>query len=99
MAVSVVSLPLLQFFDDAGHPLAGAQLFSYLAGTSTPAALYADYRGVTPLPNPAIADPGGKLLAYGLQGQSYKLDLRDANGTPQNGWPLDHVAMFSNIPT
>lgn len=98
MAVSVITLPLLQFLDDVGVPLAGAKLYSYLAGTTTPAALYGDYLGVTPLTNPAIADPGGKLLAYGLAGQAYKLNLLDANDAPQNGWPIDHVAMSSTGP-
>ena len=48
MAVGVISLPLFQFSDDVGVPLAGAKLYSYLAGTSTPSALYADHLGDTP---------------------------------------------------
>lgn len=99
MAVSVISLPLLQFLDDVGVPLAGAKLYSYLAATSTPAALYADYLGVTPLTNPAVADSAGKLLAYGLAGQAYKLNLLDANDVQQSGWPIDHITMGTPGPT
>lgn len=99
MAVSVIALPLLQFLDDVGVPLAGAKLYSYLAATSTPAALYADYLGVTPLTNPAVADSAGKLLAYGLAGQAYKLNLLDANDVQQSGFPIDHITMGTPGPT
>jgi hypothetical protein len=90
VAVSLVFLPVIQFLDGNGNPLAGAKLFSYLAGTSTPAALYADPGGVTPLANPAIADSGGRLTAYATIGTGFKFNLLDANNVQQPGWPIDN---------
>lgn len=95
MSVGLIYLPVLQFLSDTGVPLPGARLFSFLAGTSTPAALYADSTGGTPLANPAVADDGGKLLAYGVHGQAYKLNLLDANGVQQVGWPVDHILLWA----
>jgi hypothetical protein len=93
MPVGILYLPLLQFLDDTGVAIPGAKLYSYLAGTSTPSALFAEETGVTPLPNPAIADAGGKLLAYGLQGQAYKLNVTNAQDVQQSGWPIDHLVL------
>lgn len=97
MTVGLVYMPLLQFFDNNGNVLAGAKLFSFLANTNTPAALFADAAGVTPLPNPAIADSAGKLLAYAVRGLAYKLELRDSNNVLQSGWPIDNILLDSAV--
>jgi hypothetical protein len=51
-----------QFFDSNGTPLAGGKLYTYAAGTTTPAASYTTYEGTpgTENPNPIILDSAGR---------------------------------------
>jgi parallel beta-helix repeat protein len=50
-----------QFFDNNGNPLSGGKLFSYAAGTTTPAATYTSSLGTTAHTNPIILDAGGRV--------------------------------------
>ena len=50
-----------QFFDSNGVPLAGGKLYTYAAGTTTPAATYTSSSGVTPHANPIILDSAGRI--------------------------------------
>jgi hypothetical protein len=50
-----------QFFDNNGNPLSGGKLFSYAAGTTTPAATYTSSLGVTAHTNPIVLDSGGRV--------------------------------------
>ena len=92
MTVAQFVSPLQQFFDANGNPLAGAKVYFFQAGTSTPKAVYQDSAGVTPHPHPAVADASGRLLAYLTEAEGYKVDVFTANdvhaGTP---WPVDNV--------
>ena len=47
-----------QFFDNNGTPLAGGKLYTYAAGTNTPATTYTSNNGVFPHTNPIILDSG-----------------------------------------
>jgi hypothetical protein len=67
-----------QFFDSNGTPLVGGKIFSYLAGTTTPAAVYTDSSGNTPHTNPIILNsagrvPGGEI--WQPSGTTYKFAL------------------------
>lgn len=53
--------PVLQFFDANGDPLAGGQLFTYAAGTTTKQNTYTDNTGNTPLPNPIVLNARGEI--------------------------------------
>jgi hypothetical protein len=70
-----------QFFTNDGVPLTGGLLYTYLAGTSTPATTYTSSSGITALANPIILDAAGRVptgeiwLADGI---SYKFVLKDA---------------------
>ena len=72
--------PWQTFFYANGAPVAGGQLFTYLAGTTTPAPTYLNASG-TPNTNPIILDAAGRAVIY-LAGGSYRFDLYDsvANG-------------------
>ena len=50
-----------QFFDNNGVPLVGGKLFSYAAGTTTPAATYTSNTGSTAHTNPIILDSAGRV--------------------------------------
>jgi hypothetical protein len=50
-----------QFFDNNGNPLSGGKLFSYAAGTTTPAATYTSSLGITAHTNPIVLDSGGRV--------------------------------------
>lgn len=57
--VSLLPIPRQQFFSASGIPLAGGFVYTYLAGTSTPAATYLDYTGTSLNTNPITLDAGG----------------------------------------
>lgn len=72
---------LLQALDDSGVPVAGAKLYSYAAGTTTPKALYEDEAGTTPLSNPLVANASGLAIGWFKSGiGDYKFSLKDAAG-------------------
>src|SRR5262245_7331299 len=84
-------MPILVFRDANDTPLPFAKVYSYLANTTTPAALFQDPAGATPHSNPAICDASGRLVAYGTVGQAYKLNVLDQNNVQVPGWPIDSV--------
>jgi hypothetical protein len=78
-----------QFLDPNGVPLAGGQIFTYAAGTSTPQATYTDATGAVPLPNPVLLDASGRASIW-LGPLAYKIVAQDANSVTQ--WTVDNVA-------
>lgn len=49
-----------QFFDDSGNPLTGGKIYTYGAGTTTPAATYTTSAGTVANTNPIILDAAGR---------------------------------------
>ncbi|ACI52187.1 Tail Collar domain protein [Gluconacetobacter diazotrophicus PA1 5] len=71
-------------------PRAGAQLFFYQTGTTTPQATYADAALSVPNTNPVIADENGQFGNIFLLGApAYAVVLEDANG--DQIWTMDPV--------
>lgn len=64
---------------DAGVPLAGGLLYTYAAGTSTPATTYSDADLTVPNANPVVLDAAGRATVY-LAATSYKFILKTAAG-------------------
>lgn len=50
-----------QFFDNNGNPLSGGKLYTYVAGTTTPATTYTTIAGITAHTNPIILDSAGRV--------------------------------------
>ena len=50
-----------QFFDNNGNVLSGGKLFSYAAGTTTPATTYTNSLGTTAHTNPIVLDAAGRV--------------------------------------
>ena len=72
-----------QWADADGEPLIGGTLTFYIAGTSTPAAVYADPDGDTAMTNPVVLDGSGRPeqgLIYVSSSHGYKVIVRDAGG-------------------
>ena len=72
-----------QFFTNTGAVLTGGKLYSYLAGTTTPAATYTSAAGATFNPNPIILDAAGRVPNSGeiwlTDSTQYKFVLKDSN--------------------
>jgi hypothetical protein len=76
--------PFEQCFDNNGNPLNGGKLFTYLAGTSTPASTYSDVNLTTPNANPIVLSSAGFPSSGAIfltTGVSYKFVLQDAGGS------------------
>lgn len=78
---SLAPLFFPQFFDDNGDPLAGGKLYTYLAGTSTPATTYVD-EAATPNTNPIILDSAGRCKVWLSNSTSYKFVLKNSSDVP-----------------
>jgi hypothetical protein len=72
-----------QFFTNTGAVLTGGKLFTYLAGTTTPAVAYTSSQGTTPWTNPIVLDAAGRVSGSGeiwlTDGIIYKFVLKDSN--------------------
>ena len=71
-----------QFFDNNGNPLAGGLIYTYAAGTTTPAATYTTYTGGTANANPIVLDSAGRTpeQIWLTSGSSYKFVLQTSLG-------------------
>ena len=72
-----------QFFTNTGAVLTGGKLYTYLAGTTTPAVTFTNAGGATPQPNPIVLNAAGRVPNSGeiwlTDGVSYKFVLKDSN--------------------
>jgi hypothetical protein len=88
MGATLSPVPVQQFFDDNGTPLAGGKLYSFAAGTDTPIDTYTDYTGNTAHTNPIVLDSAGRAEVW-LGPVAYKLSLTDSVDAPV--WTVDHI--------
>jgi hypothetical protein len=81
--LSPVAGAAAQFFDNSGQMLTGGKLYTYLAGTTTPAVTYTTNTGVTPHANPIVLNAAGRVPDSGeiwlTDSISYKFVLKDQN--------------------
>jgi len=72
-----------QFFTSTGAVLTGGKLYTYAAGTTTPATAYTSSNGATAWTNPIVLNAAGRVSGGGeiwiTDGISYKFVLTDAN--------------------
>lgn len=99
MAVSLSSLAGAgwQFFDSNGNPLAGGLLYTYVAGTTTPATTYTSVTGLTANTNPIILDAAGRVPeeVWLTSGVSYKLVLKNSSNVQV--WSKDNLSGINDI--
>ena len=60
ISIALVAGAAAQFFDDSGNVLSGGKIYTYLAGTTTPATSYTSRDGLTPNTNPIVLDAAGR---------------------------------------
>lgn len=97
--VNLAPVPKLQFSQN-GIPLAGGQLFTYLAGTSTPQPTYSNSSGTATNTNPIILDANGQCDCWLVGGIAYKFILAPATDTnpPSNPyWTEDNIKGINDI--
>ena len=79
-----------QFFDNSGVPLAGGLLYSYEAGTTTPAPTYTSAAGTIANTNPIVLDAAGRPPSeIWLANLPYKLVLKTSTGVLL--WTMDNI--------
>jgi hypothetical protein len=80
-AAGTIPFSLSQQLDNLGKPLAGCQLYTIVAGTtSTPQNAFQDSALTIPLPNPQTCNAAGRLPQFFLADGSIKVRLTDLNG-------------------
>lgn len=80
MANTLLFNPFIQIVNANGKPYAGAKLYTYTTGTTTPLATYTNAALTVAHPNPVIADANGTFPPIYLQKQSYKLRVETSGG-------------------
>ena len=71
-----------QFFTNTGAVLTGGKIYTYAAGTTTPATTYTTGAGTIPWTNPIVLDAAGRVSGSGeiwlTDGINYKFVLKDS---------------------
>ena len=70
-----------QLLDNSGNVLSGGKIYTYAAGTTTPATTYTSSSGVTANSNPIILNSAGRVPyeIWFTQNIQYKFVLKDSN--------------------
>lgn len=88
--------PNEQFYDGAGNPMAGGQLFFFASGTSTPQNTFNDSGLTIANPNPVVLDSAGRAGSIFLGSNAYKVVLQDSLGNLI--WTFDPVSSPPSSP-
>lgn len=77
-----------QLFDNSGNVLSGGKIYTYAAGTTTPATTYTSSSGITANSNPIILNSAGRVPyeIWLTDGQNYKFVLKDSNDVLIGTW-------------
>jgi hypothetical protein len=96
MAVTLSSLAgaATQFFDNNGVPLAGGLIYTYTAGTTTPATTYTSSTGLIAHANPIVLDAAGRIATgevWLTSGVDYKFLVKTSANV--------QLGSYDNIPS
>lgn len=96
-----------QWFDDNGNVLSGGKIYTYQAGTTTPAATYADNLGSAVNPDPIVLDAAGRVPQeiWFPVGSKFKFVVKTSTGTligtydniPSINDPYSEGSLLSNV--
>ena len=91
--------PIFKAFDNNGNPLAFGLVYTYQAGTTTPAPTYVDSTLATANSNPIVLNFRGECEIWIPVNTAYKFNVTDANGNQIPGWPQDQIQDQLYVPT
>jgi hypothetical protein len=94
VTVQLTPVPRMQFLSNSGSPLSGGFIYTYNAGTSTPAATYVDSSGVIQNTNPVQLDGGGFATIW-LAQIPYKICVANSSNVQQ--YCTDNVTSGANL--
>lgn len=89
MTAQLSPQPVFQAFAPNGGFLVGGQLFTYVAGTTTPQATYIDSTQTTQNTNPVILNAMGQANVWLNPTLAYKYVLQDSASNPL--WSVDNI--------
>jgi hypothetical protein len=102
MAATLAPLPYFTVLDTTGVAISGALIETYLSGTSTPAATYADAAMGSTHANPIVCDAAGRAVIY-LAAGAYKFITKTAAGVviktidPVNAVIIEALNSYASI--
>ena len=90
-------LPVFTLLDDVGNPGSGYKIWTYLAGTTTPATTYTSPVGDVDNSNPVVADAAGRLTICLETYKAYKFICTDDTGAidPLTGLPAVGATLWT----
>lgn len=91
---TIMPAPVFTGLDANGDPVAGGLLYTYEAGTTTPATTYSDVGLTVANANPVVLDSAGRATVFLTPGNSYKFLLKTAAASTV--WTADNI---STVPT
>jgi hypothetical protein len=88
-----------QFFTDEGVVLSGGLLYTYLAGTTTPAATFTTAQASVTNPNPIVLNSSGRTPneIWLSQGTQYKFVVEDANHNLVTPGTWDNISGINDV--
>jgi hypothetical protein len=95
---TLMPTPYQTVLDTSGNPVSGGCVWTFSAGTTTPATTYSDSALTTPNTNPIVADSAGRFVAWLSAGTSYKFTYETACTAPAHGSVLRTVDNVLAVP-
>src|SRR5574337_721275 len=95
MTTQLSPLAVQRFVDNNGNALAGGQLYTYQAGTSTLQPTYTDSTGLTANTNPIVLNARGEANIWVTSGQAYKFALYDSLNNLI--WTVDNIIDAADV--
>ena len=88
----------VQLFNNSGVVLAGGKIYTYAAGTTTPATTWVDSTQIVTNSNPIILDSSGRASneIWLQSGSAYKFVITDSVGNPVGG-TYDNISGINDI--
>lgn len=91
-ANTLFSGPFVHIEDESGNPIVGAKITVFIAGLSTPQAVYHDAALAVPWVQPIVTNAAGNSddPIYVSPTPALKIVVVDADDVPVSGWPIDN---------
>lgn len=91
-AVTLFNGPFIHIEDADGNPIVGAQITTFVAGTSTPLPVYRNSGLSLAWTQPLVTNAAGNTTGpvYVSPTPAIKIVVVDADGAPVTGFPMDN---------